>query len=68
MKDMSRVYFEMPTKKLLMLRSQKARELVRLEGEVRGWLKEYEVRVLRQQIVWINAVLESRDCQIDLFD
>jgi len=66
MKDMSVVYFEMNTKALLRLRSQKWGEKVRLENKNRGMLENRDLRVLKQQIIWINAVLESRDCQIPL--
>jgi len=66
MKDMSAVYFEMPTKQLLKLRSQKWREKERLENKNRGWLENRDLRVLKRQILWINAVLESRGCQMPL--
>jgi len=67
-KDMSAVYFEMTTKNLLKLRSKKVLEIQRLENEARGMLKARDERVLRQQVLWINAVLESRNCQIGMFD
>jgi len=67
-KDMSKVYCNMTTKNLLNLRSKKVLEIQRLENEPRGMLKARDERVLRQQVVWINAVLESRNCQIGLFD
>jgi len=67
-KDMSKIYFSLPTKQLLTMRSVKAREIERLEAKQRGNFENRDLRVLRQQIVWINAVLESRNCQIGLFD
>jgi len=66
MKDMSAVYFGMDTKALLRLRSQKWREKERLENKNRGMLENRDLRVVKQQILWINAVLESRNCQIPL--
>jgi len=68
MRDMSRVYYELPTAQLLKLRSQKHSELQRLENRSASLWQRRDERVLRQQIIWINAVLEARDCQIGLFD
>jgi len=67
-KDMSKVYFNMPTEGLLALRAEKLAKLTRLNREPKGWSKLRDERVLLQQIVWINAVLESRDCQLGLFN
>lgn len=63
-KEMSKIYFDMGTKALLRLRSQKSEKIIRIESRAAGYWMDREVRELRQQINWINAVLESRDCQV----
>jgi len=63
-KDMSKVYFDMPTKQLLALRSKKHQRIERIESGAAGYWVNRDLRELRQQVTWINAVLESRDCQV----
>jgi len=64
MKNMSKVYFDKPTKDLLRLRSEKNRKIERIESGAAGYWANRDLRELRQQVNWINAVLESRDCQV----
>jgi len=64
MKDMSKVYFDKSTKDLLRLRSEKNRKIERIESGAAGYWVNRDLRELRQQVTWINAVLESRNCQV----
>jgi len=66
MKDMVSVYVGMPTKKLKTLRSKKYNRVQFLEHQPLGYFNIQELRKLNQQIIWIDAVLESRDLQIQL--
>jgi len=62
MKDMSKVYFTMPTGDLRKLKSKKYVRYEKLERDM-GYLAMQEKRKLRQQITWIDAVLASRGLQ-----
>jgi len=67
MKDMVSVYVGMSTKQLKELRSKKFLRRQKLEHMPLGYFSIQEVRKLNQQIIWIDAVLESRDLQIAMF-
>jgi len=64
MKDMSQIYFGMPTEKLRKLRSKKYNRRLRLQSEKLGYFGLQELRVLNQQITWIDAVINSRNDQM----
>jgi len=66
MKDMSAVYYGMPTEKLRNLKSSKYVRYEKLERDM-SYLAMQEKRKLRQQIMWIDAVLAARGLQIKLF-
>jgi len=66
MKDMSAVYFKMDTMRLRELKSKKYVRWEKLSNDM-SYLAMQEKKVLRQQIVWIDAVLASRKLQILLF-
>jgi len=63
-RNVSDVYFNKPTKDLLRLRSEKNRKIERIESGAAGYWVNRDLRELRQQVIWINAVLESRNCQV----
>jgi len=63
-KDIRQVYSDMPTKQLLILLSKKNARILRIESGAAGYWMNRDLRELRQQVNWINAVLESRDCQV----
>lgn len=64
MKNMGAVYFGMNTKQLLALRSKKLRVIERIEGGAAGYWVNRDLRELRQQVNWIDAVLECRRSQV----
>jgi len=67
MKDMSAVYFNMPTKRLQTLRSQKKVRLDKTyEFSGLSWFTSKERAQLTIQIGWIDAVLASRKLQMKL--
>lgn len=65
-RDMVSVYVGMSSKKLKTLRSKKYNRLTKLEHQPIGYFNLQEVRMLRQQLIWIDAVIESRDLQMEL--
>lgn len=65
MKNMSTVYFALPTKDLRALKSKKYVRWEKLERDM-SYLAMQEKRKLRQQIMWIDAVLASRNLQENL--
>jgi len=66
MKDMVSIYVGMTTKQLATLRSKKWLRLTKIEHQPIGYFNLIEARTLRQQIIWIDAVLESREAQLEL--
>jgi len=64
MKDMSRVYFGMKTDDLRRLRSKKYNRRMNLQSKKMGYFDQQELKILNQQIVWIDAVLDSRYAQM----
>jgi len=66
MKDMVSVYVGMSSKQLKTLRSKKYLRIQKLEGQPIGYFNIQELRTLRQQLQWIDAVIESRDLQLEL--
>jgi len=66
MKDMVSVYVGMSSKQLKGLRSKKFLRIQKLEGKPVGYFNIQELRTLRQQLAWIDAVLESRELQLEL--
>jgi len=63
MKDMVSSYVNMSTRRLKELRSMKYNRRSKLEHMPLGYFSIQEVRKLNQQIIWIDAVLESRELQ-----
>lgn len=61
---MTNAYYNMATKQLKTLRSKKYNRITRLEHLPMGYFNIQEVRVLRQQLIWIDAVLEQRELQM----
>jgi len=57
------VYFHRTTSELRTLRSKKASALQRLAATRMTYFDQQEARKLRQQIIWIDAVLASREAQ-----
>jgi len=66
MKDMVSIYVNMSTRQLKELRSKKFNRRQTLEHMPLGYFSIQEVRKLNQQILWIDAVLQSREDQIVL--
>jgi len=66
MKDMVSIYVNMSTKQLKFLRSKKYNRRTQLEHMPLGYFSIQEVRKLNQQIIWIDAVLQSREDQMML--
>jgi len=66
-KDMSKVYWGMTTDQLRKLKSQKHEQHYILENKPEGFFNDHDLRVLRQQIRWIDAVLAARNLQKPLF-
>lgn len=64
--DMHMRYYNMTTKQLLELRSQKNNRIRTLERRQMGYFDQQEMKKLRQQIGWIDAVLNSRIGQTEL--
>jgi len=62
MKDMSKIYFTTPTRQLRELKSKKYVRYEKLERDM-SYLAMQEKRKLRQQIMWIDAVLAARGLQ-----
>ncbi len=65
---MGAYYHTRTTFDLTVLRSKKYNRLMRLRKEVRTYTVMKEVRTLVEQISWIDAVLESRKTQLDMFE
>lgn len=65
-KAMNNVYFNMDTRRLRKLRSKKYCELMALEAKRMGYFDLQRVRVLKQQLKWIDEVLGSRIDQLPL--
>jgi len=65
MKDMSSIYFKLPTSDLRALKSKKYVRWEKLERDM-GYLAMQEKKKLQQQIRWIDAVLASRGLQMPL--
>jgi len=63
---MGAYYHTRTTYDLNVLRSQKYNRLARLRKEVQTYTVMKEVRMLNQQIDWIDAVLQSRADQLSL--
>jgi len=63
MKDMHNYYYNMTTEELRVLRSKKHIRINRLRVERKGYFSQQELRKLTTQIMWIDAVLESRAAQ-----
>lgn len=66
MKDMSKVYWNMKTQELKHLRSKKINAILRLERKHLGYFDQRELAKLRQQKIWIDAVLAAREAQLGL--
>lgn len=63
MNDGSTRYFNMTTRDLMRLRSQKYNRISRLQNKVMGYFDQQEIRKLRHQMLMIDAVLNSRQMQ-----
>jgi len=61
------IYYNMATDRLRKLRSEKTVELQRWDGKHHTYFSQQEARKLRQQIIWIDAVLALREAQEQLF-
>jgi len=61
------LYWNMNSKRLRVLRSQKYNKLQRLESEGIGYFKQKDINALHEQITAIDGVLASRDYQPGLF-
>lgn len=61
------IYYDMATKRLRDLRSKKAVRVAKLESEKLTYFSQQEMRKLRQQIIWIDAVIAARTAQESLF-
>jgi len=66
MKDMTSCYNNRTSKELRTLRSKKVLSLMRLEAD-KSWMAKRDAQAVRQYIVWIDAVLASREAQERLF-
>lgn len=66
MKQMSEFYMSMSTADLRRLMSKKHNQVMKLESKNRGYFEQKELIKLRQQLVWGNAVLASRQQQLAL--
>jgi len=64
-KDMSNVYYNLPTDQLRALKSTKYVRYEKIERDM-SYLAMQEKRKLRQQIMWIDAVLAARNLQMGL--
>lgn len=62
-KYMGNVYRNMASNRLSVLRSKKFVKMVMLKGEPQGWWHARDIEALRQQIMWIDAELASREMQ-----
>jgi len=66
MDNVRNVYYHRTTEDLRRLKSEKYVRYEKLENEM-GYFAMQEKRKLRQQIMWIDAVLASRGLQQKLF-
>jgi len=64
MNDMHNVYFNMTTLELRKLHSKKYLRHQRLLAKRMGYFEQQELRMLIQQMTWIEGVLESRKIQL----
>jgi len=62
--DLSTRYWNMKTRDLRRLKSEKENRIRRIEGQAMGYFAIQEVRKLRGHLKWINAVLAAREAQI----
>lgn len=67
MRDMASIYYKMSDQQLYQLRSKKLRQIQKLEGMNRGVHMNRDLRELRKQVDWIEAVQASRKLQERLF-
>lgn len=67
MRDMSAFYYKMKTDSLRALKSKKYVRYEKLERDM-SYLAMQEKRMIKQQIMWIDAVLAARNLQKALFD
>jgi len=65
MKNMSSVYLKLSSAQLRSLKSRKYIRYERLERDM-SYLAMQEKRTLKTQIMWIDAVLASRNLQMEL--
>jgi len=65
---MSGYYCSKTSQELRVMRSKKYNELRRIEAKRMGYFDLQRVKVLRQQLVWIDAVIASRIDQLALFE
>jgi hypothetical protein len=63
---MSAVYYGKTSESLRELKSKKMLLLEKLRAKPYGYWVLHDIRVLNQQIQWIEAVLASRDAQLSL--
>jgi len=66
MKNMSYVYWNMKLKDCKRLRSQKVSAVLRLERKHLGYFDQQELRKLRQQVIWLDAVIAAKAAQLAL--
>lgn len=66
--DLSTRYWNMTTRDLRRLKSQKENRIMRLEAKYLGYFEIKEIRMLRGQLKWINAVLAAREAQASFME
>jgi len=66
METVRNVYYGMATARLREIRSKKQVRVKTLESLPRTYWTQQELRKLRQQIIWIDAVIAARTNQLEL--